>query len=341
MAAIRAFLRPAYLISFLCGAVLFGAAGWFLAQDVFPKNNDGKVLFESSNRNYTYIDPLLACDVGTEDSFTDLKPLKEKLTSLINKSNSDGSTQTVSVYFRSLKGAHWFDINPTTTYAPASLLKTFVLLAYLKEVDDENNPALLQKQITFQASSDMVDNPGEIIPHLTAGHSYSVNQVITQLIQYSDNDALATLTANMDQQGIMSLNEIFTDLQITPLTQSNENAYRMPVDQYAMIFRVLYGSTYLSRQYSEMALGLLSKAHYSGGIVSGVPAGTVVAHKFGVSNQPGDQELHDCGIVYYPSHPYLLCVMTRGTDFQKLQETIKAISAAAYQDQQRRHPQSA
>jgi len=27
-------------------------------------------------------------------------------------------------------------------------------------------------------------------------------------------------------------------------------------------------------------------------------------------------QLHDCGIVYYPETPYLLCVMTKGWNFE-------------------------
>jgi hypothetical protein len=59
-----------------------------------------------------------------------------------------------------------------------------------------------------------------------------------------------------------------------------------------------------------------------------------VAHKFGERTgfAGGVKQLHDCGIVYYPKNPYLLCIMTRGTDFTKLESTIAAVSKMVYQE---------
>jgi hypothetical protein len=74
--------------------------------------------------------------------------------------------------------------------------------------------------------------------------------------------------------------------------------------------------------------------------VAGVPSGTVVAHKFGERVLPSKnvKQLHDCGIVYYPQFPYVLCVMTRGNDFVTLQQAIKGVSDIVYRefDRQRR-----
>ncbi len=42
-------------------------------------------------------------------------------------------------------------------------------------------------------------------------------------------------------------------------------------------------------------------------------------------------EAHDCGIVYYPDSPYLLCVMTRGKDTGQLESIIGKISQITYQ----------
>jgi beta-lactamase class A len=238
-----------------------------------------------------------------------------------------------------MNSGRWFEINDATTYAPASLLKVFVMLAYYAEAEDADKPALLQKQIRFEGSKNPAqDMPGEVIPHFVDGKFYSVEDVIGQMIIYSDNDALNTLVDNFDADTTKEFNEIFADLKIpSPVDQKESSFNFLTVNQYAMVFRVLYSTTYLSPRYSQKALQLLSKAHYANGLVAGVPPNTTVAHKFGVTTDPasGGQsalpELHDCGIVYYPSHPYLLCVMTRGSDFATLQSLIKDLSAAAYQ----------
>jgi hypothetical protein len=48
--------------------------------------------------------------------------------------------------------------------------------------------------------------------------------------------------------------------------------------------------------------------------------------------QNGIRQLHDCGIVYLESHPYLLCIMTRGYDFEKLSKIISMISSQVYSE---------
>jgi hypothetical protein len=56
----------------------------------------------------------------------------------------------------------------------------------------------------------------------------------------------------------------------------------------------------------------------------------IVAHKFGERIMGDSFQLHDCGIVYYPDNPYLLCVMTKGHDFYKQQTAIQIISKFIY-----------
>jgi hypothetical protein len=103
------------------------------------------------------------------------------------------------------------------------------------------------------------------------------------------------------------------------------------------LFRILYNATYLSRDYSEKALQVLSQSSFTQGIVSGVPSSTVVAHKLGLVGIAPDNvtvtehELHDCGIVY-AQNPYVLCVMTRGSSsLSTMEGIIGAVSQAAYQ----------
>ena len=326
-----------------------GAVGWLLPIDSPLTsqrilNNRGEILRQQDTGSYQFIDPLLACDIGTEDAFPEFAPIKQKLENLIDQEESSDSIDSVSVYARSMKGGRWFEINGDTIYAPASLLKVFVMMAYYKEAEDTSKATdasysgILERQIVFEGSPDpAADDPGEVIPHLVSGKSYSVSQVIDQMIVYSDNDAMNTLLDNFHPQTLTALKEIFADLNIpSPLTVNESTLNFMPVGDYAMVFRVLYGATYLSRDDSERALKLLSQAHYADGIVAGVPKGVTVAHKFGdttVSNDNGGttDELHDCGVVYLPNHPYLLCVMTKGSSFSSQQTAIQDISRATYQ----------
>ena len=64
-----------------------------------------------------------------------------------------------------------------------------------------------------------------------------------------------------------------------------------------------------------------------------MPPSIGVVHKFGersLGPNGETKQLHDCGIVYYPNHPYLLCIMTRGTSFEPLRKTIAGTSQLFY-----------
>ena len=103
------------------------------------------------------------------------------------------------------------------------------------------------------------------------------------------------------------------------------------VKQYSIFFRILFNSSFLSRTNSEYALSLLSKTEFGAGLRSGVPENILIAHKFGErTTQDGLNQLHDCGIVYYPDHPYLLCVMSRGENLHNLIDSIKKTSEFVY-----------
>ncbi|HNW45179.1 MAG TPA: serine hydrolase, partial [Elusimicrobiales bacterium] len=70
---------------------------------------------------------------------------------------------------------------------------------------------------------------------------------------------------------------------------------------------------------------------YRNALVAGLPGGVTVSHKFGEGGvMGGERQLQDCGIVYYPGRPYLLCVMAKGTKLENLEKFIKAVSRLVY-----------
>ena len=125
--------------------------------------------------------------------------------------------------------------------------------------------------------------------------------------------------------------DIFHDLNIDVPTEVPD--FTISAKNYSTFLRILYNSTYLNDSDSEKALDILSKTTFVDGLVAGVPKGTTIAHKFGEHVSSFHEiELHDCGIIYYPQNPYLLCVMTKGQDFSKLAKIIADISAMVYNE---------
>ena len=286
---------------------------------------------EKNDGRYEFIDPLLSCTLPDSGAAVPASPLQSEIASYVAAKTQTGDITGASVYFRDLTGSRTVSVNGTDKYNPASLLKVPTMLTYYRIA--ETDPDILSKKIYYDGSFDNnkiehFQDPNVIVP----GRSYTVDELISSMIVHSDNNAALLLGQNVDPSLLM---EAYTDLGIG-LPQNGDSGDFITVASYVYFFRVLYNSTYLSREYSEKALRLLSQTTFSQGITASVPADTNVSHKFGerVELNPTDgsvqkRELHDCGIVYVPGHPYFLCVMTKGQDFDKLSAVIRQISKMA------------
>jgi beta-lactamase class A len=324
---------------FVVSLVFSFGLGFALSQYVFVGGNGSKIDFRQvrqNDRDYTFINPLLSCSALDGKDIEEFKPLRNRLTSVINNEVEQGNADQVSVYFDRRDGT-WLSINPDEKYFPASLMKVPVLIAVLKVA--ETDPSLLQKKITFLAQDDL--NTIEYFhptSTLEAGKTYTVEALLENMIEKSDNNALPLLLGVIDPK---VFDEVLSDLGVTiPPGVASSLVDYLPIKTYTHFFKVLYNASYLSRPMSEKALSILSKTDFKEGIQAGVPGGTLVSHKFGErsfattaqNNQP--KELHDCGIIYLPDHPYLLCVMTKGKDFEKLSSVIEEISRVVYASMQ-------
>ncbi|MBI5621183.1 serine hydrolase [Candidatus Gottesmanbacteria bacterium] len=268
-----------------------------------------------------FTNPLLECEVNNAIGEKEYKPSKSKINSYIADELNKKSITHASVYYRDLNNGPWFGINERENFSPASLLKLPVLMAYLKQA--EKNPFLLTKKLLYKKESAPVEQ--NFIPNspLQDAKEYTIDELLEHMIIYSDNDALFLLEKNIDSRAIDAITK---DLGIETATESTPEDY-LSVKSYASLLRVLFNASYLNAEMSEKALTMLTKVAFTKGIVSGLPKDLPIAHKFGERELPNDvKQLHDCGIVYYPRHPYLLCIMTRGTDYEKLETVIGTIS---------------
>jgi beta-lactamase class A len=281
-----------------------------------------------NSKQFKYINPLFGCDSPAEAvAFSEYTPLKNKVQAIINQKNS--SIQNVSFYFKDLTTGHWTGINDNLSYNPASLMKVALMIVYYHQA--EENPAILQKKVTYRPYSS--PEPFQAPSELKTGQDYTVEQLIEAMIIESDNGAMDTLLANVNN---ISFNEIFSDIGIQNPESVQRNNYIISTKTYTLFFRLLYNATYLSHDFSEKALELLSRATYKNGLVAALPQDIPVAHKFGEyvlsadGKIPTGYELHDCGIVYYPGHNYLICIMTKGRDLEDLTGIIQNISQVVY-----------
>jgi beta-lactamase class A len=202
------------------------------------------------------------------------------------------------------------------------------MMAYLK--DAETDPGILDKVLTNTQTFDPTTVNFEPEITLIPNQKYTIRELISRMIIYSDNLAYNLLNNNMDAQKVI---KVYNDLGVD-ISKGNidPNGNIVSVKNYSAFFRILFNASYLNQDMSELALNTLSQSKFTQGLIAGLPPNITVAHKFGERQylDTGQKQLHDCGIVYLPKSPYLICVMTRGQDFNDLTATIKDISASIY-----------
>ncbi len=273
-----------------------------------------------------FTSPLLEC-VGVEEteSTTQLNVSKDKLEDLVDMLKTKHKLETMSVYVRDLNNGPWIGINQDEKFIGGSLLKVPILISYLKLA--EADPDLLQKEISYEKEEVSNNQYYESSKQLVPGTKYTIHQLLEYMIDYSDNNAANILSQNIDHA---EFNEIFKALGFG---EPDPNI-PFPVDAktYASFFRILYNASYLNKNSSEKALEILSKVEFNRGIQDLIPKNIVVSHKFGIRSDAGINQLHDCGIVYYPGHPYLLCVMSRGGTFDNMASSIAEVSKFIYDE---------
>lgn len=299
-------------------------------------NNDDDNNNKSCINKYKYINFDLNCD---EDPSIKTDELRDLVKKSIDSNVVLKKVDRVSVFYRDLVNRQWFGVEENELFSPASLLKLPLAISYYKlhEVDD----TVLGKQIKYVASGssqglyDMQNIRSSNRPENEK--YYSVEELIKFMIQNSDNGALGVLGQSMKED---FQDKVYLDLGLSYPVSGDATEDFVSVKTYGAILRTLYNSSYLNQELSNKLLEVMSGSTYDSGITAGVPNHVLVANKFGerkvvnVLNGNGTKyELHDCGIIYDKKRgDYILCVMTKGKDYEELENVIYDISKTIYQN---------
>jgi beta-lactamase class A len=317
------------LITFLIG----GAAGIIISGNS-PKSNAQSE--EKHQNNLGLVSPLLFCDTNPETNPVQVIALESRLNKYVNQKLSNPNINHISIYYRDLNNGPWFGINQEENFSPASLLKVAIMIAILKHA--ETNPPLLEQRIIFDQQYTEQSTYFEPNLSIQIGEEYTIEELLYYMIAHSDNNAKDLLLLNIDS---LELNSTFTDLGYnSPFNQAEDSV--ISVKTYASFFRILFNASYLNRQLSQKALTILTQTEFPHGISQRIPQNITIAHKFGERSYDYNQtkQLHDCGIIYHPQNPYLLCIMTRGSQFQTLSDLIGEISSLIFTDINQQYPSS-
>lgn len=273
---------------------------------------------------YQFIKPLIYSEPASEASI--YQKLKADLSMKIEQYKTVGILEAASVYVRSFHQGEWMYLNDQETFNPGSLIKVPVMITMLKM--EELHPGFLQSRIKFDQRTAVVPTQTFNSKTIELGKTYSIAELIEYMIVHSDNEATHILNMTMD---VPLFKKVFTDLGLAEPNVTDKHFQITPKD-YSTFFKVLYNATYLSREHSELALNLLTRVAYKDGMVHGLPANTIVAHKFGEGGSVEIRQLHETGIIYQSGQtPYVLVIMTKGRDVQKLPAVISSITEVVSQ----------
>ena len=278
---------------------------------------------KTCDANYLLLNPSLRCQ-PFEEKKKEYTEFRENLETYMKNELSNSGIQDIAIYFRDLENGPWFGINEQALFSPASMLKLPLLIAYLKKAETE--PGILMQEIAIDGSGGGSKAEGSLEPEKT----YTIDDLFRRMIVESDNDPLSILFSYLQQ--FYPDEDVFSETLAAMGVAKSEGTEEdfLTVKRYASFYRALYNASFLSKETSERALHLLTLTESPQGIDDGVPSGIRVAHKFGIREREGSVQHHDCGIVYEPSNPYLLCIMTRGSNAASLASVIQEISRMVY-----------
>lgn len=303
--------------------------GWLLRTQSVEERSVvmSRTLHEIREDGYQYINPLLECDLAEEVGSSYYKASFDNANDIIEKYKEEGKITEAAVYFRDLNNGPWYGINEDLLFEPASLYKLPLFIFYYKKAEIEANPQLFDKKIPITMSG---TERQAIKPEKSAevGKEYTVRELLQIMITYSDNNAAIALFNNLTQE---ERDFMYNDLGlVSGEDDAGEKKFQISVRNYSSMFRLLFNGSYLNKDSSEEVLKALANTAYTKGIREAIPADVEVAHKFGERQSlEGDRviyQLHDCGIVYYPKHPFLLCIMSKGPDETELPNVIRGLA---------------
>lgn len=311
---------------FLAGVFLGGLGTYIFVSLPIPTF----LKIHSPASSYKYINPLLAVDVNQEKNFSFNKALELGIRGLIDDRKRRGDIQSAAVYIRNIESGNWVGINENEKFSPGKLLKIPIMIAYFKL--GEGDPPIFDEKIRF-AGPVTTDTESPPTEQIEKGKEYRIDDLIERMFVYNDNNAANLLFDYIDKK---TLNEVYSDLGVDFQEVSKETDDFISVKAYSLFFRVLYNATYLNRNSSEKALSILAATGNKTGLGAIFPKEIPIAESVGGRKDkdkgPNAVELSDCGIVYFPKHPHLFCIMVRGDSRERAGQWFKDVGRLLYDD---------
>lgn len=308
-------------IGVVCFWVLSLALTWYLTSGAF-------------NKPFPMLNPRLdnlktnTPEERNSKLFTTLFPLKEQLMAYLGNNKNN-----VALYVEDLNSGSWIGWQERQSFIPASLLKVPVAVGVMKKIDDGDWNL---DTTTFQMDEKYKDKNYGDLWKVANGDSLTVRRLLQDMLDNSDNTAARIF---LDKLTIAEKENVYYHIGLADPEKPSASDPTQPENatfsakDLATVFRSLYNATYLTTKSSNYILDLLTKTKFDAVIPSAVPSNVRVAHKIGNyfnSDTTRPKNYHDCGITYYPGHPYLYCIMTQTYEPETAEKIISDLGNKIY-----------
>jgi beta-lactamase class A len=253
--------------------------------------------------------------------------MQSGLAKTLEQLKAGGALTQASILIKEFDRGEWTALNAEEQYHPASLMKVVLLLGYLRFA--ENTPDLFEQKWLFDKAQNYFQEFPQYYstPSIEPGKVYTVHELLYYMVAHSDNNATWMLASRLDKS---HLQKIFAEFGMKAPAEFDMRI-TMNVREYSTFFNAIYNASNLSPEYADYAADLLSNCSFQEGFSKGFPPQTHMWHKFGQwKSSDLDHELHESGIVYLKGKPYLITIMTRGKDTDRLAGAIQAICKQIY-----------
>jgi beta-lactamase class A len=256
----------------------------------------------------------------------------------------------VAVAVKNLATGEHYELNGDEVMQTASLIKLAVMIETYRQADEKTID--LGTHVTL-AKDDKVPGAGILTSHFSEGASFPIKDAVRLMIVYSDNTATNLV---LDQVGIKNVNATTAKLGF-PETRINAKVFKggtSSVDpertkKYSLgsitakdavgLLELIHTEKAASPEACKAMMANLKANDDKQQLVRFLPAGTVVAHKTGATNQVRT----DAGIIFIPdaadkkkTTPVAVCVLTNENEDQRWvldnagQVTIAKVGKAVY-----------
>jgi len=305
--------RTTYILIALCAVLLLGNIGWALQHHA--SDSSGTPSLAAQQKQY----PLLSADVladNPNDILINFVPLRKTLQAKFDTIKDSKQ----SFYFEYLPDGTSVRIGADQQLVAASLIKVPLVMNLFKA--SELKRINLDKPMPVTESE--LDNAYGTLWQRGAGFNLTLRQAAQFALEQSDNTATHFIFDHM--QNILSYDE--QSLARLDVDQNTDNGQAVITSRaYSSVLKSLYFSSYLEKKDSQEMLGYLTHSSETDRLTKQLPAGVSVAHKNGVYNK--DWAESDCGIVYVPRRPYMICVMV-GLPEDQANDFIAGVSKDVY-----------